>query len=531
VTDEGLSAIPETSPQRWDCWKLGDGLVLLVYAVVVLWTLRYHEKWADEAQAWLIARDLDLGTIWFHELRYEGSPGFWHTILWVAQHVFHAGYGALGYIGATFAIAGAAVLLFCAPFPRYVRWPLAFTYVMVYQYAVISRPYTLLPLLAFCLAVFFRDGRHPERITATLVTLSLLTLHGAILAGCLGLAYTVDLLKDWRNLEAAIQRKYWLCAGILIGTFVFLIVILWPTADVGEFASKRSAALEPESIRLLQPGPTRKAEAIISGAYLDYILPSLLFLFFAGVWCTYRQRFLAFGPPVGLLVGLYAFVHGYPHHHGTVFVAAIVAFWIAWPTAIEKQRFSIRDGHIEKGITFLLLCLILVNLFDAVVVINRERLFPYSGAPDAADFLRNIGADRGPMFGFLFGVVSVQAYFDHNLFLNIPTAFFHHGVPIQGEELDLDDLHNKKPNYIIAYSVDPQAMMDTGVPLLREQGYEFIHFSDGYYLYKRAVYQRESFFIFKRVSNAPANSQLDPEPTWGKIINQQMPRPDRVGTR
>ncbi len=82
-----------------------------------MFTVRYHEKWADEAQAWLIARDLDLKTIWFHELRYEGHPGLWHTILWMAQHVFHAPYAALGYIGVAFAIAGVAVLVFKAPFP------------------------------------------------------------------------------------------------------------------------------------------------------------------------------------------------------------------------------------------------------------------------------------------------------------------------------------------------------------------------------------------------------------------------------
>src|ERR1700758_2748549 len=89
-----------------DWWKRGDGAVLLAYACVTLWVMRYHEKWADEAQAWLIARDLDLRTIWFHELRYEGSPGLWHTILWIAQHIFHAPYGALGYIGMAGAAAG-----------------------------------------------------------------------------------------------------------------------------------------------------------------------------------------------------------------------------------------------------------------------------------------------------------------------------------------------------------------------------------------------------------------------------------------
>src|SRR5258708_35756342 len=100
---------------RW--WRIADFGVLGAWIAVVGFTLRYHEKWADEAQAWLIARDLDLKTIWFHELRYEGSPGLWHTILWVAQHMFHAGYGALGFIGMAGATAGAALLIFKAPFP------------------------------------------------------------------------------------------------------------------------------------------------------------------------------------------------------------------------------------------------------------------------------------------------------------------------------------------------------------------------------------------------------------------------------
>src|SRR5262252_9788418 len=82
---------------RW--WRIADFGVFAAWIGVVAFTLRYHEKWADEAHAWLIARDLDLKTIWFHELRYEGSPGLWHTILWVAQHAFHARYDGLGYIG------------------------------------------------------------------------------------------------------------------------------------------------------------------------------------------------------------------------------------------------------------------------------------------------------------------------------------------------------------------------------------------------------------------------------------------------
>ena len=151
-------------------WRIADFGVLGLWVVIVGFTIQYHEKWADEAQAWLLARDLDLRTLWFHELRYEGTPGLWHTILWFAQRVFHAPYGSIGYIGMAFATAGVALVLFKAPFPRPLRWLLVFSYFMVYQYAVIARPYTLLPLLAFAAAILFKDIRHPERMTVVLVS-------------------------------------------------------------------------------------------------------------------------------------------------------------------------------------------------------------------------------------------------------------------------------------------------------------------------------------------------------------------------
>jgi len=489
-----------------DWRRIGDAAVLAAYAGLVLWTIPYHEKWADEAQAWLIARDLDLRTIWFHELRYEGSPGLWHTILWIAQHVFHAKYDTLGYIGAVFAIAGAAVLLFLAPFPRIVRWPLAFTYVMVYQYAVIARPYTLFPLLAFCAAVFFKDVLHPGRITIPLVLLSLLTLHGTILAGCLGFAYLVEAYKRRAELDTVVKRRYIISVVILALTFLFVVAILKPTPDVGEFAGKRELAQMSQAQReLRQPSPLRKTEAILCGAFLDYTIPSILCVLLIGWWCHRRHRLLEYALPVALLIALYALVHGYPHHHGTVFVATIAALWIAWPTVKEQSEFSRLDLWATRGMIALLLCLCAVNIFDAEVVIHREYLYPYSGARDAAGYLKEVGADKTPMFGFLFGVNAVQAYFDHNLFSNMSSSYYHNGLPLEGTSVSYEDLRRIRPQYVISYSSAPQMMMDTGIPLLAAEGYELVHFSDGYYLYKRGIYQRETYFILKRTTASPSD--------------------------
>ena len=501
----------ETQRQsKW--WRIADLGVLGMWIAVVGFTLQYHEKWADEAQAWLIARDLDLKTIWFHELRYEGSPGLWHTILWVAQHAFHAKYGALGYIGMAGATAGAAVLIFKAPFPRYIRWPLAFTYFMVYQYAVIARPYTLLPLLAFLAALLFKDIQHPERMTVVLVLLANLSLHGTILAGCFGLGYVIEAYKHREALDARVQRRYWVCIGVMAVTFALIGVILKPTADVGEFAKKKGLEQMPESVRALQPTTITKLESTISGAFLDYWLPSTLFVLILGWWCFLRRKLLVFALPVGLLTALYSVIHGYAHHQGTLLIAAIAAIWMAWPGEQERHEFGEVQCYAHKGICILLLGICALNIWDAEVAIRHEYAYPYSGAEDAANYLKSVGAERGRILGFLYGVVGVQPYFDHNILVNIPTAYYHHGIPFYGQELNLDDFRRQDPDYVIAFTEQPQIMMQIGIPPLEAEGYEIVHISDGYMLYKRGVYVRQMYFILRRVHPSSTAKPFEFEP-------------------
>lgn len=413
--------------------------------------------------------------------------------------MFHARYDALGFIGMAGATAGVALLIFKAPFPRYIRWPLAFSYFMVYQYAVIARPYTLMPLLAFAAALLFKDLEHPERMTVVLVLLANLSLHGTILAGCLGLAYLLDAYRTRGTLDARVRRKYWICIGVMAAVFVFIVLILKPTPDVGEFAKRKFVEQMPASIRAMQPTTVTKLESAISGAFLDYWLPSALFLTVSGWWCFRRRKLLLFAMPLLLLIVLYSLVHGYAHHHGTLLIAVITAFWVAWPSANERRSFSVADRRAFHGITILLLGLCALNIWDAEVAIRHEYLYPYSGAGDAAEYLRSVGADKRKILGFLYGEVGVQAYFDHNILVNMPTAYYHHGMPFYGLELNHEEFTNLAPDYVIVFTEQPQLAMESGIPELRAEGYEIVHFSDGYMIYKQGVYVRQVYFILRRL--------------------------------
>jgi hypothetical protein len=468
-----------------------DLLVLAAWVGVVGFTLKYHEKWADEAQAWLLARDLDLYTLWFKELRYEGSPGLWHTILWLAQHLFHAPYATVGIIGMAGATAGVAVMLFAAPFPRPLRWLLAFTYFMVYQYAAIARPYTLLPLLSFSAAILFKDIKHPERITIALILLASLTFHGTIIAMCLGIAYVIVVLKSWSALNERTRTRLVLCAGAMLMVLFFLFVVLKPPADV--------EALQ-EAQKMTRGASLHYFMDAIAGPFFDYPVPSVIFLALAGLWCWSRKKLTVFILPILFLVPFYVYVRGWPHQQGTIFVAVITALWIAWPEEGERKAFSDPQNLAYRGMIALLVCLFAYQAWDATFVIEHDYKFPYSGAEDAASYLKSVGAERGRIFGFLYGVVAVQAYFDHNILANYETAYFHHSSSSLAANLDPEELKAANPEYLLVpcWSEPDRAYRELYRPMMANLGYTLVHVSDGYLLTKRGWKDRQVYLVFRR---------------------------------
>lgn len=87
---EGAAVVP-SSVSPW--WRIADISAFGLWLILVGIIQQHHEPWADESQAWLLARDLELKTLWFHELRYEGTPGLWHTI---PTTYFHQGLPLYG---------------------------------------------------------------------------------------------------------------------------------------------------------------------------------------------------------------------------------------------------------------------------------------------------------------------------------------------------------------------------------------------------------------------------------------------------
>ena len=197
-----------------------EAVVLALYAAVLGVVIPFHEPWADEAQAWLLARDNSFWEIFRYRLHYEGHPALWHFLL-RALYLAHVPWSAVGWCCGVIVVAGIAVWLRWSPFPLVVRVLLPFTFFVLYQYGVVIRGYVLFPLLLFGLcALYCARPRRAVWFTVVAGLLANLCLQGAIVSGILTLLFGWEIFREWRG-------ERWLRG---LGLPVVVLAVAWGLA-------------------------------------------------------------------------------------------------------------------------------------------------------------------------------------------------------------------------------------------------------------------------------------------------------------
>lgn len=384
---------------------------LAAYCTVILVGVSHHEPWADEAQAWVLSRDLSYRYLLFHQLAYEGHPPLWPTILWVATHWLHLPYQSIGWIGGLCAIAGCWFFCRYSPFPLFVRVLFPFTYFMAFQYAIVARPYVLLPLCAFAAAYSFADAeRHPWRFVAPVCALALLCANGVMIALGLVISRAWYAFRAWGQTPPQARKKM-IAALVVFGIVLALVArVNWPPAD-RSFARLDRPASEGNFGLAALP-------RYISVAYFGSLVPSAAFLAVVGAWCACRRRLLPFVLPTTFILAFFFRVYVHVWHTGALAVAAIVALWIAWPSPAKWSP------KLERALNALVLVgltgLFAVHIYWTARTLAMDYSRPYSGSLDAANFLRAVGANASSTCGFNFHSVAVQPYFQESVFKNWP---------------------------------------------------------------------------------------------------------------
>jgi len=475
-----------------------DGTVFLALSALVVYTVSRHEPWADEADTWLEVRDLRLFHILFKELRYDGHLPLWHSTVWIGMHILHLPYARFGYLGAAIALAGLAVLLFLAPFPRPLRYAIAASFFPLYQYAAVARPYVFVPLLAFLSAHFYRQSL--PRIVPFAVAAALLiqdSSYAAVMGVTFAFFYGLQLLQKWQELPGSDRKKVMLAGSLVLLSTVFAVVVLFPPAD----SSLMVSAVEKTFRRHLE----LYSEGLV-GAFADTALVAIPFLVLAAIWAYQRGVLLLLVASVGGTAFVYGFVQGFGHHQGIMTISMVMVAWAGWPSA-KEAKYRGPAHTVQLSFVTAMTILFAWQCTWSYAAIRNDWAGPYSGAKDAAAYLKSVHADELGCSGYKFWAVAVQPYFGRNLFLNYggqtAPARYHFSIDFERRaNLATDwEMQNGPPFIVVA---PPGMSLEQAQPIIRELSswnYVLVHSSDGGLFFKNRS-DHSLYLIFEKIDFA-----------------------------
>lgn len=128
-------------------------IVFIGYLVFNGILLSHHEMWRDEANVWLMARELSPLAL-LKEIKYQGHPCLWYLLL---MPFAKAGlpFRSISFVSYIVMAVTAGLFLYKAPFYKPIKAIVLFSPAFTYYYAVVARNYCLIALLLILLAVYY----------------------------------------------------------------------------------------------------------------------------------------------------------------------------------------------------------------------------------------------------------------------------------------------------------------------------------------------------------------------------------------
>lgn len=434
--------------------------VLALFTAIAAVAAWFHEPWSDEAQAWLISRDLGISGI-LHQMGYEGSPPLWHLLLWALTRL-QVPYAALGAVSVALVACGMYIWLQKSPLPAPVRFLVPFAFYYQYQYAVVARSYALSTLLAFAAAAIW--SAKPVRVIPLAVVLALLmqtNMHGFMIAIGITCAVAWEWIREFWNGRLRGTQVWEMCAGavLVLASAAIAKALASPYPDCSFKAAvqlrkgtrfetitsaldglagfSKAVGLNPSwavSLVLIcamwvvaiRKGKVRYSligtflllaypihmEKVPFGVLQCLVVVVLVLSWFIAV------RGLACAFPFLFTVLAMGFVWSRPWHYGMALTAFLVSVWAAWRRA-DSPKFE--SPKVVLAVS--LAVLVILQIPSTAKTIYAEIKSPYSGARATAEFLdAHVGHRR--IYCTNFYGTGVQAYFTKNIFTNWPNSYW-----------------------------------------------------------------------------------------------------------
>ncbi len=418
------------------------------FAILVFFVGSVHEPWADEAQAWLIARDATLHNLLFQLPHAEMNPSLWHLMLIVPST--YLSYEALRYIALFFGILGVWIFVRNAPFPKPIKVLVPFTYFIFFQYTVISRSYCLFALVIFGIATLYKDRfERPLSYAALIAVLVYTHSFGALTSlGLIGMHF-LDLFRLRDRLPKDVIVKNLACIGIPIGVGCFLLYQVFPIRQ--RTLSTRWYFDLDHTLEVLTLS--------LNESFVGITALSLSILLISAFWFWQRRVLLLYVAMVAPVVTVFSIKFYNYWHIGLLFLVWLLVLWISFETE-ARSRFESLVPLMRKvvmGCTYVVLGF---HVYYAAAASYNDYKGSYSCGKSVAELLKHNDVGERRVYARNFWSIAALPYFEGKMFYNINPEFdFGYWTFFAPDKVDdMKDLSKK------------QCVLETPIPALAGPG-------------------------------------------------------------
>lgn len=371
-------------------------IVFITYTLLNVVLLCFHAPWRDEANVWLMARDLSPLQL-LREIKYQGHPCLWYFLVMPFAKL-GLPFRTIGIISTIVMTVAAGIYLWKGPQWIGIKALVVFSPIFTYFYPTIARNYCLIALILILLAWNYSErNEHPVRYGILLGLLVQADTIAIAPAGMIALVWFVE--NVYNRIHTGSMKHLGNCLkGIWIPfvSLLFWIVQFYQVSDSPMFEFQKLGARE-----LLCEIRNYAYIILIRVTGFSQTVCTIFFvlLLLAAVIVSYRLRNMG-AAMVMLLSYLFQCVFSvmvYQLHIWHYLSLAFTLLWMMWAmqkTAEEKKREKDRIYQVAAGVLQVLTGILAVAMFlhwnSEAEPSNLQQAFygSYSDGQNAAEFIR-----------------------------------------------------------------------------------------------------------------------------------------------
>lgn len=358
-------------------------VIMFLYSICSLIILIFHESWRDEAQQWLIVRDLDfLGII--KQMRYEGHFLVWYIIIMPFAKL-GLPYETIKIISWIIVNVSVWLILKKSPFKWWIKTLFIFSFPMLYLYPVISRCYCIIPLSITLIAINYKNRKtKPIQYILSIVLLANTHIIMLGLVGMLLLTFYIEQIKN-RN-ENTIQEN----KKIIISFFIVCILLIFSMLPLAQslMMNKEIKLNYSFTIKNIIEILEQSIYSIImifgtKNIFLILIILALIYIFFIFEFKYYIKNLIIIFISILYQFIIYAYIWDASYQRANTIVMIIFLFTWIQKEILEKEKINKEHSMVSK----VLIILLINNVIFGISNILLDIEYKYSSAKQTANFI------------------------------------------------------------------------------------------------------------------------------------------------